>query len=200
MGKNHRFPVKSTGFSLMETLLAMAIISIVLLAVTALDMKSREQATKMIDATQVDIFRRQLVGLIRNDMSWQQTIVHNNSSAMNCLQTPGGTCTVVGFAAAQPFVLYDGAGNLVYDPTSGNGFTATGVSCVGFSSVASTPNCPFSYDMRWYATSANPSPVVAVYATLLVTPNSNIILNPGRYSIGNLSGGVMSNPILRSAQ
>jgi|GEM_PF-6504758 len=194
---------QESGFSLVELIVSVSILSIVLLPVVAINLNGVRQVGNTWGLAQVKVFRSKLIQVIQSNDGWRRSMTQPQNAAMNCLRRPNSTCPNVGYnPATNPLLaVYNAAGlddetyydaggptaGAIYDATApGNGITANGRKCTGFSATTSTPHCPFRFNLRWYALSNTPSPMVAVYGTLEVSPNTQNIVNPENYSIVSL--------------
>ena len=219
-------PKSKNGFSLVEALIATAILTITAYAMGSLMLEVFRGIKRPATDNQIDIFRRNLVALVLNDKSWDQT-VNNNPDLLGCLKAMGGTPPMplscppgyVGFPNAREFALYYANGAIVYNSDTSNplkieGVTLEGMPCVGFSKGDINLQCPIRFNMKWYALSSGPRPMVAIIATLQFSQTNRdptLIQNIGRYSIGACNGPMVlmnglsectdiKNPLIRSAQ
>ena len=157
------------GFSIIELLVAIAILSIVVLAVSALNLHMSRELSRSSTNFQIDVFRRNLLVLISDSASWTSTRLANRAGAafpagnMDCL-TNGQPCT----ATNQRFAIHDGSGALFYDAIpNNNGIDRVGNTCDTYPSEL----CPFRYELRW---SANCTPGNCVYPQVKVTAELSV--------------------------
>lgn len=204
------------GFGLIEVLAVVVILSISLLTIIQLSVSVNQQSAQMSSLTEVDIFRRKLLAILSDNDSWRLTMSLNPE--MNCLRTLRSSviCGNVGYNPnTNPrFTLYNQerlddealtngsttAPAPVFDSrVESNGITMGGKRCNTFSSTTTSLDCPFRFEMRWYAIASSKSPQVAVYAILRTTPGFKVPINLNNYSIGYIDQGQLKNPFVRSA-
>jgi prepilin-type N-terminal cleavage/methylation domain-containing protein len=192
------------GFSLIEILVGLGIMSILVMAVATMNYRLVKQNAMVATPIQLDTFRRNLIALTLANSSWDMTTKTGvNPASMSCLTSSGTPC--IPSSSGQSFAIYDSSGNLYYDATTpGNGLTASGQLCPSASNQnsfnaaigAGNDNCPFRFNLTWtpICPPSGPclNPQVMVKADLVYNPATrSLTLNPGHYSAA---------PIYRTSQ
>ena len=198
-----RFANITTGFGMVELLVAIVFLSIVLLGVAGLNLHLAKQSVHASELTGLMAFARSLPTFIGDNPSWRRTVALNNSPSMACLRNqpwpnpPVPRLPCVPFQRNQ-FNLYDAAGNMIYNATNpANGVTINGIRCgpnapppfnvFSFSPFAANRNCPLRYNLEWAAMDSNPYPIVAIIVTLTMgqsggAPVLNRVMNLNNYA------------------
>lgn len=146
-GKQSKFGIGIKGFTLVEALIIIGIMSILFLGASTL----MQQVGQVNTASKVSTSARNIIqnvhDIVRNGDNWKATLLGNKT--MDCI------CNLncVGFAkppAAKEvnrrLVLYNSAGMVYYDSTKPqSGFTYSGEVCHSFPNV----NCPYHLDLTW---------------------------------------------------
>jgi prepilin-type N-terminal cleavage/methylation domain-containing protein len=197
-----------TGFSLIELMISIGVLSIVALVIAGTNAQLLKQSAVSGGPPQLDIFRRSFGGLILDEQSWLKTLQQNSAGGtysagkMDCLNG-GLPCTQDGTAngppiANQPFALLDRLGNLYYDATvAANGLTFDYSQCPAGSPAPPCPcsafpsaSCPYQYQLTWTAACnagncVNPLVAVNVILKTGSTPanGATYSLNPANYSL-----------------
>ncbi len=183
---------RSAGFSLLELLAAVAVLSFVTFSIIILNLTLLRSQVRTTSLFQLTVVAQNFVNLVSNEQAWKNTInAQANATTMACLKSQS-PCTQGGQSNGNAlqniaFVLFDGANNPVYDATNpASGFTMWGAPCTTFSTKGNDA-CPFRYNLQWSAqcTIGNcVNPQVLVSATLVYAPATNpIVLNPANYSM-----------------
>jgi len=140
----------SSGFSLLEIMVAMGILAVASYFLISLLQTSLKGSTQTNVTVQAEMIKRNLVNNFTNDPSWINTV--NNNPSLACLLplyagTRGGSTCAAG--SIPNIIVMDGAG-LFYDSTisANNGFDPNGVVCPGgFNSATGNDKCPFRVDI-----------------------------------------------------
>jgi prepilin-type N-terminal cleavage/methylation domain-containing protein len=189
------------GFSLLELLVALGVLSVVVFAIADLNLSLRKQQITTTYSTQLDVLKRNIVAVVNNENSWLKTIAAGSptglypQSNMGCLADGTTPCTVDGTPGGaliqnQPLALLDAAGNVVFDSTQPNsGFTLQGLPCSNFS-MTGNDDCPLRFQLNWSAVCSPPctNPLVKVNGTLLSKQSSGkgLIINLNNYSVPDI--------------
>lgn len=172
------------GFSLVEVVIAAALLAGALMATAQLSNSLRSSSLSSSSNSQVESVRRRLIATVLNDKAWQVTVANNPD--MKCLASPSVSCAA---NPPAPFNLFDGIKAPVSETLKATkGFTADGVECSTFDAKAATKECYYRYDLTWSAICAGGcnQPMVRVAGTLRVATNATIKVNPDLYSIRDL--------------
>ncbi len=149
----------------------------------------------------------QLRAALSDSKAWNNTVnvstVGSYNSGFLCAARKTGGCTPKPVSAT-PLTSYPGFdtiqdssttpanGNSLYTDNGSNGFTYQGTACTGFSAATATPQCPFSYRLRYqYACPSATSclnPQVTVFGFLQHTPDGSANLNLDKFQIKVVKG------------
>lgn len=174
------------GFSLIQVLLVVALLSAVVLAISQLNLQLQKNRVQSAAIVQLSLFQRNLITLINSKASWLETIGRNPS--MSCLQNHSNCLTGGAPISNQIFSIYDGSNSpLPYfdsiSPTSGLNVMA--VPCTGYPTGGD--KCPFRFELRWSALCIAPNcvdPQVKVWADLVFNSAVQAFpFNPVTYSV-----------------
>lgn len=162
---------KEQGFSLIETLIAVAIGAIGLMAMTSLMSMSNRQQSQSNLTFHADNMRRSLVSALNNADGWKNTYKDssNNQASgtqLDCLISPaylpcttdestdvasGGT-PLGGVSGNLINKIFDASGALVHDSSAPDkGTSLQGTPCTGFIAppAAGNDRCPLRFEVRW---------------------------------------------------
>jgi prepilin-type N-terminal cleavage/methylation domain-containing protein len=189
----------SKGFSFLELIIAVAVLSMVVLSIAGLNFQLRKQQTDSTNLVQIAVFQRNLIALVLNGDSWKATTAAGSQAPagasplgnMGCLANNTLSCNDVSTGAPiqnQSFAIYDAAGKLFYDATDPkSGITLNGLPCSTFTNPGNA-GCPMRFDLKWNAicTGACINPMVKVNATLLYPTQGGqqqLVINASHYSV-----------------
>ncbi len=190
----------SKGFSLVEVLIALAILTVFSLGILEMYKASLSFKTQGVTKLQVNQIRSKLVSCIQNNAAWAQTIAYAGNAVLNCLKNGGASCNS---ASNGPIQVMDagstatgatacltnsvpGANPAFYDTFNDNhGFTKDGVLC----DASVSPDCLFKPKIIWRAIPCAfgicPNPTSAVDISFTFFPgrnDANFAVNLASYS------------------
>lgn len=191
------------GFTLIEVLVSMAILSVTSLSVMSLTQLSNKNSYRIRALRLVLSAQNQIEAALKNPAAWIQTL--NRNTNLSCVGAPPG-CNLSGSADGYyDFILYGSEPNekLTYVPDD----TTSRYSIYGGKCSAGTPspssNCPIKYLAKWKPQCAtypclNPSMDIKI---MLVTEfgENSISLNPDNYGISTVKG-ILENSALSACQ
>lgn len=144
----------STGFTLVEVLITISLVTIILLGFSqVLDTYLKSQRDLDYSERKQEIIIS-IINLLNNDVAWQKTIDQVANTNLNCLKDPGkfpgvvnaGACTM---ADGGKFSLLDETGAVFIDyPTATSGLSLQSWSCNTFS-LAGNDACPLRVELSW---------------------------------------------------
>lgn len=168
------------GFGLFDLMLTVAAFSIAMAAIMSLARQLKTQ-TASENIGFIESQRSTILALVMDGRSWSRTVSMN--------QPPPTVLPPVPFTPFPP-----GTGNPLnlFNSTNSNtpvinstndraGFTTQGLNCTSFSRTTASPECPLRYELRWFIVTPGVNPIVAVTATLMVSPGT-LKFNPMIYS------------------
>lgn len=194
-----KFLKNQKGMSLIEIMVVLTVMSLIGLGTTSLIRNLMQIQKRARSTTNISTIRQNLQNTIKNDTAWVQTIANGPGTGPNqigCLDDdPATPCnhsadipaplpndiatyTAAVAAGRGPFDIYDASGNLFYQGSSaGEGFTLEGQPCNTFNNAGGNDNCPFRYQLTWFANCPNAvspciRPQVIVIAQFLNNPAS----------------------------
>ncbi len=173
----------NSGFSLVEVLIALAILTIFSLGILEMYKSSLSFKTQGVTKLQVDQIRSKLVACIQNNDAWARTINYPGNAVLNCLRvgqapctttTPAGPIQILDSTGPGPCILGTGSGPAGYDSTNANlGFTKDGFLC----DFTASPDCLFRPKVIWRpipcAFGVCPNPTSAVDISFEFFPGRN---------------------------
>lgn len=151
-----RFGTGQGGYNILEVMMAIAIISVIALALANVNLQLSGQLSKSASLVKIDVFRRDIVSLVMSSSSWSATVNGTgNSTLRSCYMamvgaspspTPpplgrggrrrappgssGANAACPGAGAPASLKIFDGSGGVFYNSLDArNGLTALGVSC-----------------------------------------------------------------------
>lgn len=192
--------LNNRGFSLMEVIIAAAIMMIVALGILAVQTMGVKSTASSNILFQADLFRKNIINLINNDAAWTNTYNDASNTNLACLKDNVTNCYGTGGSfATGKFRVRDAANSIVWDPlTATNGFNMGGALC---STWVNTGNnlCPFRIELYWTAVcSVNPcyssSVLIHVQGMMYYAPKagdviSNTPFDPNSYKVDFYRGG-----------
>lgn len=191
-----RIVLKQKGFSIIETLMAIGISSVVLLSMTD-TLITTVKYSKFVDSSQqAQILKDEFKEVLTNECAIDNTIRDPLNISMECLRA-GADCT--SFSGSMN--LRDNANNLIVDSfTSTAGFNYAGNPCNGFDEVNGNNECPFRWRFNWkpfcLEGSSCENPMIEITSTLEHKPLNNDqltqIFNFDKYSIKTLKRSYQS--------
>ncbi|MBT4761898.1 MAG: type II secretion system protein [Bdellovibrionaceae bacterium] len=181
------------GFSLMEVMVSIGIMSIVSLGVTSLLVKTNQEVKKANVKLLANSILVQVQSYVKNDRIWSSSRnnsgnansngsngLNNTQNSFYCLDNPG-VCT----KTAKHFVLYSSSGSLNSNLTSTatdpdlRGFDLNGLPCSSYDAVNGNDNCPFGLTLTFTplcagnSCSSNNSTAIRIDGSLKYKPNSS---------------------------
>lgn len=130
--------IKTNGFSLIETLVVLSLISIVMSAGLGMIQFISKERAKANFITTVQMTRDKVYSLIENGDSWNETIVQ--TTALSCLQP--GSSTPCNHGIEVTPILRNQVGTAIFDSAT-QGFDSQG----GICSLSDGNNCPIRYNI-----------------------------------------------------
>jgi len=211
---------KHDGFSLVETMICLGITAVVLMSIASVSLQLREVSVKSASRSAIDVARQNLVALVLNETSWKKTLdAHGNMACLKynpgaqgqgasaqgqlngqnpwCAFFPslcagqngnGGGCGNVGRNQAQNFTIMDSYNQVAFNPAI-HGFSESGQRCAGYPSGG----CPYSFDVKWWATSNTAGAAVAVSIQMKLGANYGAANN---YNSLGINGDRYSAPVI----
>ncbi|MDR3608407.1 MAG: tail fiber domain-containing protein [Oligoflexia bacterium] len=199
------------GVTLVDVLVTMGIISGLAVLVGALVQMTTRSQTQTTLVTSAERIKNNLITLINDPDSWQNTISDTNDNpTLSCLinsawpalpTSYATTCQTAGGSTTNPIysinVIKDaanGGGNSYYSIGQFNGFTQAGVPCNSYSS-SGNDGCPIQVTINWQpicpsgATScAYPQVFVQVNMSYSPTLKNRVPFNASNHSVGFIQG------------
>lgn len=188
------------GFSLVGTLIAVAIVGILAAGLTSLMTMSLRQQAQSNLTFQIDQIRKNLTATLNNSSAWSATVNGNSSpagSGLDCIKnstpcTANGSDLGSGGAPLSDVAInkvFDSSGSLVLDLTSsGSGFTPRGETCSNFDSTpgAGNDSCPLRFNLTWSAicnsSCVNPGVRLSLVPQYNPSSTTRFPFNPANYS------------------
>lgn len=176
---NYRSYLKKTnGFSLLEMMVSLGIISIVFVAGTSLLGVYSQHLRQVNFQATLQTLHSQFLDNINSGGSWQNTITDSlaRNASMACIRNKTACAT----GALNNLVLYTQSNTVFFDPTvPTNGFSSEGLPCGNFDPVGGSDTCPISYTVTWEAlctgVAACINPGVRVRVTALLRPAGSTV-------------------------
>lgn len=189
------------GFTLLELLVGVAIITISGLGIAGLSSLVSRSTGEANAKFVVSNFKLLLQSTIENPEAWNNTVRANADGSMSCLANKvscSGGAGGAGSTELASFDLYDAENHLIYKATKENtGFTKTSEVCSEFSQESA--DCPFRYDLKWKAICPNTgeclNPIISVQGTLQISSRAKNLNSEGNFSVLR---GFASNTVQRS--
>lgn len=157
---------RQNGFSLVEVLVAIGIISVILLVASGVMQSMTELKTRVAKVAGLFGVPTEIRECINDEESWRATIADPANPSMACLRNrrPCNPATIAAgpnYIKVMRSVLVNGTRTAIpcvpgYTTLPGvdtSGFTKDGAVCTGFA-TAGNDQCPFRYNVRWSATCA----------------------------------------------
>ncbi len=156
------------GFTLLEALIAVAMISIISLGMAGFSLMGEQATRKNSLSISAMSFRNTLLTTIENSRAWENTVNHN--AEMSCLKTFNPCPQNNNF---KPITIYDENNILFYDSENAvMGFNLAGKPCASYPGVNS--DCKLRFDVKWKiicpVTGACTNPLVQVAAEVVDAP------------------------------
>jgi len=171
---------KTQGFSLVETILSISIVSILFTGIITLVHNYKSDQEKIKLQHELISLQNNFEKIIQDPSAWRHTVQDTSNVGLDCLRqrTP---CTSFISTTYTPtlnrIILKDGANNIFYDGRSINnkGFTTQGKECTGFSYNINAGNndCPVGFIVSWRALSSANDPQIVVTAKLVFNPSNS---------------------------
>ncbi len=185
------------GFSMLEVLVALAILMVFSLGILEMYKSSISLKTQGVTRLQVDQIRSQLAACVLSAEAWKQTINSPGNPELGCLRNPTATCPVTPPPAPSIRLLdakgnpclqnaTPGSGPAFYDAKNNNhGFTKDGIFC----DASANPDCLIRPNVQWRpipcAMGPCPNPTSAVDITFTMfagRTGGNFALNLSLYN------------------
>jgi len=183
--------MKKTGFSLVEALIGLGVLSIVFMGIAALQTAQESARAKENLGAILSAKKAYLTNLVTSDASWQKTVSNASASShLGCLASAAGC---VGVSQNSDFDLYDASGELAFSSSPGSGYNIYGNVCDSQPSLGSTLKlavpCTVLLRLEWKPSCAPPaldpkckSPLIQVTGTFSAASSSKVNLNLQKFS------------------
>jgi type II secretory pathway pseudopilin PulG len=178
----------SAGFSLLEVLFTVAVMSFLFFSTNSLHFQLKDQQVRSANLSSVGIFKGNLASVTLDQTSWQNTLKANSASGLivgsQTLRFAGNMDCLVNStvcnSGSRPFALIDGAGRVVYDGTNPySGLNYDGTTC--------NADCPMKFNLQWEPVCPLSGTCVvsqvSVQAAFVINAKDFGPANPARYSL-----------------
>lgn len=166
---------KNKGMSLIEVMIILTVMSLISLGMATLFKNMTSVQNRTSTKTVLYEIQHNVEEAIRNDTAWSLAVNDGaNAATMTCLRD-GNTCAD-GFSPAGNLRIYDAAGAIEFDGSSGTaGWDLNGQPCNTFN-AGGNDDCPFRYELRLTAqcppgVNPCPKPIVTVTGQLTFAPD-----------------------------
>lgn len=168
--------VEPRGFSMIETLIALGIFSLLAAAVITFMLSVQVQIQGEKNKSSVYLARNIVARLLKSPAAWDVTVARQKYTAFACFENPQSSCLGTDNQGYTTFALYDATGNLIVAPASSRpGFTYQGSSCIGTDLTNGNDQCPIAAQIKWKRLCPTPAcenPVAHVVVDFLHSPRS----------------------------
>ena len=147
---------KQHGFSIIQVMIAAAILSMVALGATKLLKQMNKANLSSITISSVGRAQKDFIQAIEDDVAWQATVeAPENAAVLGCLidLNDGDDCTDTTIGGGNFFRLLtrkdaDGVSKVIYDSVNPvQGLTVGGATCTEFDSVNGNDRCPIRINL-----------------------------------------------------
>lgn len=181
------------GFTLVESAIAVAMLSVLAYGVFSLSSNMKAMATQLNSVKAINQFKQEILQSLSSNGGWEKSL---DESGVACLVNKTDCASLAG--TPMPLKVYRADGRLVADSSQPTmGFDRDGNACNSFSVATGNKSCPFRYEVTVSAvcplSEACTNPQEVITGTLLYSGGANAVneigsINPERHKFSNFRG------------